>query len=257
MTFAADRSMLRLHLARLRWKNEPRLCGNVTKKKILGCSGCCEKETADLTPVSVVCRPPWNNQAVDGSQLRRLNLSSAEVLKGFYFIFYCFVFWLHWTEAVESVTWRTLRVTLFDSKECALPRACFVFPVGSSRWPVVAAARCEVRLSAFYVYSLFFFFDFFFVPSRRHFVTAAFPSTGGCWNFHRWLHAVHQSPPSLLHHWAGTQPSPEKLIQKENEIKNRQGEKPLSYSLKTISSLGLFLSPSNKRSCFKMPSSIT
>lgn len=73
------------------------------KKKILGCSGGCEKETADLTPASVVCRPLRNNQAVDGSQLHCLSLSSAEVLKGFYFLFSFFIFWLHKTETVESV----------------------------------------------------------------------------------------------------------------------------------------------------------
>lgn len=71
------------------WKcDKKKKKSNNNKKNTLGCRSYCEKETADLTPVSVVCRPPWNNQAVDGSQLHLLNLSSAEVLIGFYLHFF-------------------------------------------------------------------------------------------------------------------------------------------------------------------------
>lgn len=180
MTFAADRSMLRLHLARLlSGKTSPGFVEMLQKKKkkrILGCSGCCEKETADLTPVSVVCRPPWNNQAVDGSQLHRLNLSSAEVLKGFYFVCSFFVFWLHKTETVESVTWRTLRVTLFDSKRVRAPTCLFCFP--RQLQPVACCCSGEVWSPSFSILCLQFFFFLRAVPP---------PLRHRCLSFDRWL----------------------------------------------------------------------
>lgn len=113
---------------------------------------------------------------------------------------------------------KNIKFTLFNSTECTVPRAhgnvCFPSQLG----PVTCCCGGEVWSPSFRILCLPFFFSWrkpLFVQ-LLHVLSPLLspPLTGGCWNFHRWLLVVHHSPPLLLHHWTGTSPSPEKLIQK-------------------------------------------